>query len=73
MKERRTKWDDFPDIMTTADIQEIFNLSKESVLKMIHQDGFPKLRLQGGRKYIFIKSAVQEFLHKQAMGELAVR
>lgn len=68
MSERRTKWDDFPDLMSTADIQEIFGLSKESVLKMIHQDGFPKLRLQGGRKYIYPKSAVQEYLHKQALG-----
>lgn len=68
MTERRTKWDDYPDIMTTADIQEILGVSKETALKMVHQSGFPKLRVSGGRKFIFVKSALQEYLHQQALG-----
>lgn len=67
MNERRTRWDDYPDIMTTAELQEILGVSKETVLKMVHQPGFPKLRVSGGRKFIFIKSALQEYLHKQAI------
>ncbi len=65
--ERRTLWNDYPDIMTTADIQEILGISKETTLKLIHQSGFPKIRVSGGRKYIFVKSALQEYLHHQAV------
>jgi len=68
MNERRTKWEDYPDIMTTAELQEMLGISKETVLKMVHQAGFPKLRVSGGRKFIFVKSALQEYLHRQALG-----
>lgn len=67
MIDRRTKWEELPDILTTADIQELFGISKETTLKLIHQSGFPKLRVMGGRKYIFVKSALQEYLHKSAL------
>lgn len=67
MKERRTKWDEYPDIMDTADLQEFMDMSKETVLKLVHQPGFPHIRISGGRKYIFPKSALQEYFHRQAL------
>ncbi len=68
MDKRRTKWDQFPDIMKTKDLQEFLGLSKESVLKLIHQEDFPKIRLHNGRVYLFVKSALQEYFHNQALG-----
>lgn len=67
MSERRKKWEEYPDIMTTADLQEIMGVSKETALKMIHQQGFPKLRVSGGRKYLYVKSALQQYFHEKAI------
>lgn len=66
--ERRAKWEQYGDIMQTCDLMEIMDCSKETALKMIHQPGFPKLRVSGGRKFIFVKTALQEYFHKQALG-----
>lgn len=54
--------------MKTKDLQELLGVSKESVMKLVHQADFPKIRLHNGRVYLFVKSALQEYFHNQALG-----
>lgn len=68
MNQRKTQWEQFPDIMKTKDLQELLGVSKESVMKLVHQADFPKIRLHNGRVYLFVKSALQEYFHNQALG-----
>jgi hypothetical protein len=67
-KERRTNWEDYGEFLKTHDLQEILGLSKESIQKMIHEPGFPKIRLSGGRVYIYPKSALAKYFHEKALG-----
>jgi len=64
----KKQWNDYSDIMNSAEVQEVLGVSKETFLKIIHQPGFPKMRPPGGRKYLYPKSALQEYFYKQATG-----
>ena len=64
---RRISLDQYPDIMTTNDFIEYWGVSRETAFKIIHRPDFPKISTS--RKYIIIKSALQEWQHKAAIGE----
>lgn len=68
MNERRIHWSEYPDIMTSADLMELLGITKETFYNFLHMPGFPYIRAKGGRKYIFVKSALQEYLHNKALG-----
>ena len=68
MSERRTQWEQFPDIMRMNDLLEITGWSKETAQKAVHTPSFPKYKVHGGRVYIFPKSALIEHFHNQALG-----
>jgi predicted DNA-binding transcriptional regulator AlpA len=61
------QWDNYGEFLNSAELQEMLDVSKETFLKIVKQPGFPKFRASGGRKYIYVKSALMEYFHKQAV------
>ena len=64
---RRFNLTEYPDIMSFADLCEYFDVSKETGYKMLNMEGFPKIKIHGGRKYLIIKSALQQWQHETAL------
>lgn len=65
-KERRTSLDQYPDIMNSNDLAEYMGLSRQVTLRFFHIQGFPCLRAHNGRRFLIVKSALKEWLHKTA-------
>jgi len=53
------KLDEYPEILTTKELQEILPLAKNNLYKLLNQDGFPVRR--SGKKYLVSREALRKW------------